>query len=157
MDHFEMPSGKTGEYHYVHTGGSALVVPLTSEGTLLLVRQYRYLVARESLEFPGGGVKEGATFEETAVRELAEETGHGASQLELVGCFNPFNGVTDEMCQVYLARGLHPDRAASPDDTEDLELHVLGPEEIDARIRTGDIWDGMTIAAWCLVRSRLSI
>jgi 8-oxo-dGTP pyrophosphatase MutT (NUDIX family) len=156
LDRFEMPSGGQGEYHYVHTNGSAMVVPIADTGELLLVNQYRYLAERESLEFPCGGVKDGATHEQTARAELAEETGHGASQLDLVGRFNPYSGMTDEMCHVYIARGLYPTQGAEPDETEELELRALSADEVAARIHGGDIWDGMTIAAWHLVTSRLA-
>jgi ADP-ribose pyrophosphatase len=152
LDRFELPGGKQGEYHYVHTAGSAMVVPVAASGKLLLVNQYRYLVERESLEFPGGGVPDGATPEAAARAELAEETGQAARDLTLAGRFNPYNGVTDEMCHVFLARGLRPAAGAAPDETEELETRELSPAEIDAAIRSGAIWDGMTMAAWCLVR-----
>ncbi|MBU2636703.1 MAG: hypothetical protein KJ963_06415, partial [Bacteroidetes bacterium] len=47
-DEIELPSGKPGEYHYVHTNGSSLVVPVTGEGKIIMVRQYRYLAERDS-------------------------------------------------------------------------------------------------------------
>ena len=152
-DRFELSSGKQGEYHYVHTLGSAMVVPVTDDGALLLVNQFRFLMERESLEFPCGGIKSGATAEQTASAELAEETGHMASDLELVGRFNPYNGVTDEICHVFVGRGLRADSGAKPDETEEFELFTLTAEELDARIRSGDIWDGMTMAAWQIARS----
>lgn len=73
LDQVELPSGKTGEYHYVVTNGSSMVIPVADDGTLLLVRQYRYTGNRDSIEFPCGGLKDGAGFEETARAELAEE------------------------------------------------------------------------------------
>jgi ADP-ribose pyrophosphatase len=149
-----MPSGKGGEYHYVHTNGSSMVVPCQADGRILLVNQYRYLVDRESLEFPCGSVKDGATYDETARHELAEETGYSAQVLLQAGEFNPYNGITDEMCRVYLARGLQY-VGGTPDETEEFELLTLGPKDIDARIHNGTIWDGMTIAAWAIVRDRL--
>jgi ADP-ribose pyrophosphatase len=70
-----LPSGKHGEYHYVHTNGASIVVPVLNDGRVVLVNQYRYLNDKESLEFPCGGVKDGFTYEETAVHELEEEAG----------------------------------------------------------------------------------
>jgi ADP-ribose pyrophosphatase len=152
LDRIELPSGKPGEYHYLHTEGSAMVVPITASGDLIMVRQFRYLVGRESLEFPGGGVKPGTTHAQAARDELAEETGLAAAELRRVGGFNPFNGVTDEMCHVFVARGLEPARELTPDETEEIETVCVAPEELDARIRSGEVWDGMTIAAWFLAR-----
>jgi ADP-ribose pyrophosphatase len=156
LDFYALPSGKGGEYHYVHTNGSSMVVPLREDGKILLVNQYRYLVDRESLEFPCGSVKEGATYDQTAWHELAEETGYSAQILLQAGEFNPYNGITDEMCRVYVGRELRY-VGENPDETEEFELVALSPEEIDARIRDGVIWDGMTIAAWGIVRGRMEV
>lgn len=153
-DAFELPSGKVGEYHYVHTNGSSMVVPVLGDGMLMLVNQYRYLLGKESIEFPAGSVKDGATHDETARIELREETGYAAKDLFPVGEFNPYNGVTDELCRVYVARGLDFVGGA-PDETEEFEVVLLPPAEVDERIRRGAIWDGMTIAAWALARGRM--
>ncbi len=154
-DAFELPSGRPGEYHYVRTNGSSMVVPVMDDGTVLMVNQYRYLLGRESLELPCGSVKDGATADETARQELEEETGHAAETLTPVGEFNPYNGVTDEMCRVYVARGLRF-VGGTPDETEEFELLRLPAGEIDERIRTGAIWDGMTIAAWAIAKAALA-
>jgi len=153
-DAFELPSGEPGEYHYVHTNGSSMVLPIMEDGTILLVNQYRYLLNRESLEFPCGSVKEGFTHEETARQELVEETGCSAKILTRVGDLNPFNGVTIEMCRVYVASRLHY-VGGTPDETEEFEIVRAASAEIDARIGAGLIWDGMTIAAWAIAKSRL--
>ena len=150
-DEFELPSGKKGEYHYVHTNGASLIVPVTVDGKVLLVNQYRYLCGRESTEFPCGGVKDGSSYDETARHELREETGYTSGRLSRAGEFNPYNGVTDEICRVYIARGLvHV--GGTPDETEEFELVTLTPGELESRIASGEIWDGMSIAAWGIVR-----
>jgi ADP-ribose diphosphatase len=151
-DAFELPSGKPGEYHYVHTNGSSMVVPIMEDGTVLLVNQYRYLLHRESLEFPCGSVKDGSTHDETAQHELVEETGYSAKILTTAGEFNPYNGVTSEMCRVYIASYLHY-VGGTPDETEEFEIVPLASAEIDARIGSGLIWDGMTIAAWTIAKA----
>lgn len=153
-DTFELPSGRPGEYHYVHTDGSSMVIPVLGDGTLVLVNQYRYLVGKESLEFPCGSVREGSTHDETARHELVEETGYSAKGLSKVGEFNPYNGVTNEMCHVYMARDLEY-LGGTPDETEEFEIVRITPAEIDERIRTGVIWDGMTIAAWAIAGRKM--
>ncbi len=154
LDTYQLPSGKGGDYHFVHTDGSSMVIPLKDDGRVLLVNQYRYLADRESLEFPCGSVKPGATHDQTAWHELAEETGYSAHILLHAGEFNPYNGVTDEMCRVYVARQLQY-VGDNPDETEEFELVPLLPEEVDEKIRDGTIWDGMTIAAWAIAKDRL--
>jgi ADP-ribose pyrophosphatase len=153
-DEFEIPGKKKGEYYYVHTNGSSLVIPMFDDGRLLLVNQYRYLCERESLEFPCGGVKNGHTHEETAVQELAEEAGYAARNWDLLGEFNPYNGVTNEFCRVYLARDLVP-AVSRPDDTEEFERVTLTSDDVDARILSGVMWDGMSIAGWTIAKPHL--
>ncbi len=148
-DEVLLPNGKAGEYHYVHVEGSSMIIPQGADGRLLLVNQYRYLCERESLEFPCGSVKKGSTWDETARTELAEETGFESGDLQFIGEFNPYNGVTDEMCRVYLARNLRP-VTVPHDETEEFEQVALLPGEIKAAVRSGKIWDGMTIAGWCI-------
>lgn len=153
-DEVELPSGKPGEYHYVLTNGSSMVIPVEDDGRLLFVRQYRYTGNRDSIEFPCGGLKDGATYDETARNELVEETGFQAGRMEAVGGFNPCNGLLDEICRVYVARDLIY-VGARPDETESMEPVRLTIEEADELIRIGTIWDGMTIAAWTIGRHLL--
>ena len=154
-DQVELPSGKRGEFHYVRTNGSSMVIAQTEDRRLLLVRQYRYTGDRDSLEFPCGGVKEGATHDEAAISELVEETGFWPGRIECVGGFNPCNGVLYETCRVYVARNLRP-VGTRPDESESFELVRLAAEEVDACIRDGTVWDGMTIAAWAIAKPALA-
>jgi ADP-ribose pyrophosphatase len=156
LDTYALPSGIQGEYNYVHTNGSSMVIPVAPDGRVLMVNQYRYLAERESLEFPCGSVKDGSSYDETAWLELAEETGHSSNRYFLAGAFNPYNGVTDEMCHVYIARELYP-VASTPDITEEFELVPLTAAEIDGKIRSGEIWDGMSIAAWAIVKAKVNL
>jgi ADP-ribose pyrophosphatase len=130
-----------------------MVVPLLSDGRVLALNQYRYLAGRESIEFPCGSVQEGSDYDATARKELLEETGYLADSMTAVGEFNPYNGVTDEMCRIYLARGLRH-IGAEPEETEEFEMVPMLPHEFDERIRTGIVWDGMSIAGWHLIRAK---
>jgi len=150
-EEFELRPGKRGEYHYVHTNGSSLTVPVLDDGKIVLVKQYRYLCDKESLEFPCGSVKDGSSYLKTARQELAEEAGFETSELIPVGEFNPYNGVTDEVCKVYLAKQLK-EVHGTPDETEQFERWLLTPQQIDEKVRANEIWDGMTLAAWVLIQ-----
>lgn len=131
-----------------------MIVPVTNEGKIILVNQYRYLCDKESIELPCGGVKEGKSYEEMAHIELEEETGFRSEHLKYAAEFNPFNGVTNEICKVFVAKNLVHSKAV-PDSTEEFEILYKTTGEVDELIQNNVIWDGMTIAAWALVRSKI--
>ncbi len=148
-DNYFLPSDTIAEYHYVHTPGSTIVIPRCEDGTFLVVRQYRYLLQSESMEFPCGGLKKELTPEANARLELREEGGCTAGTMELIGKFAPCNGLTDEICYVYFAEGLIF-VAPEPEDSEEFEILSLTSSQINNYIQRGEIWDGMTMAAWAL-------
>jgi ADP-ribose pyrophosphatase len=153
-DEVQLPNGNKGEYHYVHTNGSSMIIPVDSDGRISMVKQYRYLADKDSLEFPCGSVKDGSTYDKTAKHELAEEAGVVATEIKLVGRYNPYNGVTDEMCNVYVAKNLST-ISVPHDETEEFERVTLTKAEIEYKIKTGEIWDGMSLAAWLLAKDFL--
>ena len=152
-DEYLHPDDSQGEFFYVHTPGAVMVIPELGDGRLLLLRQFRYLNQRESLEFVGGGVKSGQTHEESARDELMEEAGYHANELIPLGWFNPMNGASDEECYVYLARGL-TEAMAMPEASEEFEPVILTQTELRGRIYSGELWDGMTLAAYALYQCR---
>ena len=154
IDKYLMPNGKEGEYHYVHTAGSAFIVPMIDDEHILLLKQFRYLTDKVSLEFPGGGIKEGEKSEEIARKELIEETGYDG-ELEYVGSFNPFIGVTTEFCHAFIARNLKKSDEFEKDDSEEFEVVKLSVKEVDEKIISNEIFNGMSLAIWALVRSKL--
>lgn len=154
VDKYLFPNGTEGEYHYCFTYGSAFIIPVTAEGKIIMVRQYRYLNDRFSIEFPGGGVKKEDNHEAEAYKELVEETGF-SGELEYAGMFNPYNGVTNEICKVYIARNLKPSEEYKKDDSEEFELLYYTPDEISGMIESNEIYDGMSLASWILVRNKI--
>jgi ADP-ribose pyrophosphatase len=151
-DEYLHPDDSLGEFYYIHTPGSAFVIPEFEDGRLLMLRQFRYLNQRESLEFAGGGIKAGQTAEEAAKAELQEEAGFQAKELIPLGWVNPMNGAADEQCYVFIARGLTA-ASAHPESSEEFEPVMVTPAELDALIRKGEIWDGMTLAAYAMYRN----
>jgi hypothetical protein len=77
-----------------------------------------------------------------------------AKEIFKIGEFNPYNGVTDGMCHVYLAKDLEH-IGGTPDETEEFEIILQTPADIEEQIRTGVIWDGMTIAGWSIAKGRM--
>lgn len=152
---FETPDGKQGDYYYMKTPvGSVIIVPVLDDGRLVLHREYRYLFDRVSLEFPSGGIKLEQTDEEAAVAELQEETGYTAGHIEKIREVAPANGLFEEYMRVYLAHGLVAGET-NPDEFESFESVLMTVEEVDEAIGSGEIWDGFSISAWCLVRKKV--
>ncbi len=151
-DKYRMPNGNVGEYHYVHSKGSVFVVPQLADDLFVLVRQVRYLNQRVSVEFPGGGVEPQLSRPLNAARELAEEAGLRAGDLRTLGEFNPYNGVTNEICTVFLARELQAEEREH-DESEEFDIVHWSGARIDEAIRSGELWDGMTLAAWSLYKT----
>jgi 8-oxo-dGTP pyrophosphatase MutT (NUDIX family) len=148
-DKYHLPNGETGEYHYVDSRGSVMIVPKLDDDSFILLKQFRYLNQRESIEFPGGGIKSGKSAEDAAFAELQEESGFKAGKLLQLGAHNPCNGVTNEICTVFLADELEK-KETGHDASEEFEMITMTRAEVNQAIRSGEIWDGMTIVAWAL-------
>jgi len=151
-DRYRLPDGDEGDYYYVRSSGAVMIVPVDTDGKVLLVRQYRYLLDEDSIEFPAGGVKEGVDPIEQAKAELREEAGVEAASWTALGRFASWNGATNEICRVFLARDLRP-APARPDKTEEFELLRLGWDELLERARRNELFDGMSLAAVALARA----
>ena len=99
-------------------------------------------------------MKDSQTFEQAAQRELQEEAGFTAADLINIGEFCPFNGITTEICRVYLASGL--ERVATENNPQEpMELMPRRIDEIEDLIKHNQIWDGQTLAVWALARPHL--
>lgn len=154
IDEFEIDGTQKGEYHYVFTLGSSMVIPITSNNKILLVNQYRYLNQKESLEFPCGSISAGLTTIENAQKELREESGYSAKNLDFVAEFSPYTGASNEICSVFLGTELTKSPLPN-DETEEFEIVELSFDQLDDMIKNNLIWDGLTICAWTLSREKL--
>ena len=87
VDRIKLPHGVTGEYSYIKHPVAGLAVPVTDDGKFVLVKQYRFAIQRYLLEFPAGTLEVGEDHGVTIKREIEEETGYRASQLQYLGGF----------------------------------------------------------------------
>ena len=140
-------------YTYLSVRPSVMVVGLTGEGEIPIVRQYRYPSRGYNFELPGGGTA-GRPAVEAARWELEEEAGFAAERLEKIGEFVTYCGLADEICNVVFASGLRP-VARRPERTERIEAHTVGYPRLLEMIRTGEFRDGMGLAALHVARERL--
>lgn len=106
----------------VHHPGGACVVPLTSDGCVLMVRQFRYPHHTETLEVPAGKLEYGEDPLQCAVRELKEEVGGEADSLESLGSLFPTPAYDEEVIYMYLARQITETSTQSLDADEFLDV-----------------------------------
>ncbi len=149
-----LPSGKEGTYHVVHSEPSAIIIPRLPDGRFRMIRQFRYVQKAEGLEFPCGNARHGDvvdTIEVAAARELAEEA-HLEGALTFLGKFFPWNGVSSQECHVFLAKDCK-EKILAADETEEIIFIDLAEEEVDQRIRNGEVTDGESLAGWMLYKN----
>jgi 8-oxo-dGTP pyrophosphatase MutT (NUDIX family) len=141
------PDGQPGIYGVVHFKNRAVgVLPVDEKGSVWLVGQYRYPQQAYSWEIPEGGCPENETPEETARRELEEETGLSAENLELIAKVHLSNSVSDEVG--YIFRGTELTHGVStPEGTEELHVRHVSWDDAWETLQRGEITDSMSVIA----------
>lgn len=141
----EMPDGRTTIYGVVTFGHCVGVVPLTADGQVILVRQYRYVFGEDQRwEIPTGGVKPGETLEQAAQRELMEEAGVRAARLHLVSEYYTSKSICDETAHIYVGEDLET-ASLPPDDTEFFEIRPFPLAEAVQMVLASEIRDSMSV------------
>jgi nudix-type nucleoside diphosphatase (YffH/AdpP family) len=146
IDTVELTDGRTATREVVEHGDVVAVVPLLESQDVLLVRQYRLPAGQTLLEVPAGGVDAGESSEEAAQRELGEECGQRAENLERLGGFYASPGFCSEFIHVFLATRLSP-VPAHPDPDEEIAVVRLALAEAVRLTRQGEIRDAKSIIA----------
>ena len=108
VDDVRLPSGRESVREFVEHPGSAVIVPVTADGHVLMIRQYRYVPGEYLLELPAGLIDPDEDAGAAAVRELREETGHVASSLRELATIYVSPGYSDEQATYFLAEGCEP-------------------------------------------------
>ncbi|TNF32928.1 MAG: NUDIX hydrolase [Gammaproteobacteria bacterium] len=140
------PAGKPGIYGKVCFKSQAVgIIPVDAQGNTWLVGQHRYTLDEWSWEIPMGGSPLGEDCAATALRELKEETGLRANQLQQILRVHTSNSITDEEGFIFLARDLQQEQTEF-EDTEDIEVWKLPLREAIAMAQDGRITDGMSVA-----------
>ena len=134
-------------YDYIHHDGAAAVLPVTKEGKILMVRQYRNALDRFTLEIPAGKLDSPDEPKiECAYRELEEETGYRCEKLEYLLSVNTTIAFCDEAIDIFLARNLIPSHQHLDED-EQISIEAWELKDLQELIYTGKMTDGKTVAA----------
>lgn len=142
VDEVELPDGGRIDYGVLESGGFAAVVPVTGDGRVVLVRQWRQPVGGFTLELPGGGVEAGEDPGEAVQRELREEAGYGARDLAHLFTLHTSPGRSTEVCHLFRCRAEKLDRGPQPEPTE-----FVSAVEMPLREAREAVWRGEITAA----------
>lgn len=140
-------NGHEERWDFIHHDGAAAVVAVADDGKLLMVRQYRNALKRETLEIPAG--KLDAPDEpkiECAYRELEEETGYRCEKLEYLMSLNTTVAFCDEAIDIFVARNLIPSKQ-NLDEDEVINVEAWEVEDLEELIWSGKMTDAKTVAA----------
>ena len=153
VNRLRLPNKSEGEWECIRHPGGALAVPVTPEGKLVLVRQYRFAVQGRILEFPAGTLEPAEEPLETVKREIEEETGYRGQKWDKLGEFFLAPGYSDEIIYAFLARDLEKlETPPKQDEDEDIETVLLTPEELERAILEGEPVDAKSITSFFLAR-----
>ena len=140
-DQVEVDGGKKIRYAYLERDEAVIIVPVTTSGEIVLLKQYRYPVDEWCLEVPAGGTHDSddAALEEVARKELREEVGATAKSLTYVGFFYPANSMSDEKCHVFLATGVELSKEQKTESSESIEIQLVPAAKAVDLARSGVI------------------
>ena len=145
-DTARLPDQALSDREWIKHPGACAVLPVFEDGTLMMIRQFRYPLRKVFLEVPAGKIDPGESIRATAERELSEETGVTATRLVHCGSFHPCIGYSDEVIHVFAAWDLKQDAHRMDDDEFLLPIRVPFAEAL-AYSRQGGIGDAKTMCS----------
>src|SRR5688572_24522975 len=149
VDTVKSADGHIATREYLRHPGAVMIIPLLSDGQVILERQFRYPLRRSMIEFPAGKIDAGETALSCAQRELTEETGYQATRWSYLGALHNAIGYCDEKIEMFLAEELSQ-QAATLDAGETLEVFSAGLQQLLQWVREGTVTDVKTMvgAMW---------
>jgi len=151
-DKVTVKEGRTSHREIVEHNGGVIILGLTPEGKIPMVRQYRKAAEQVMSELPAGKLEQGEDPEESALREFKEETGYTAGSIRRVVSFYPTVGYSEEVLHIFFAEDLISGDA-EPDDNESIDVEEYEPDDLYKLIDAGDMNDGKTLIALLLYRN----
>lgn len=148
VEEVKLPDGKTSNREIVKHPGAVAVIPITEDGNIIMVEQYRKALGRSIIEIPAGKLEKGEQPESTAIRELEEETGFACQSLTHIISFYTSPGFADEIIHLYLAEGLtKKEDKLDLDEDEFVEVMEVTLEEAIKLVKEQKIFDAKTAYA----------
>jgi len=146
QDTMQIPNGNVAKWDLIDHKGAAAVVAVREDGKLLMVRQYRNALDRETIEIPAGGLNgRDEPTDVAAMRELSEETGYSCDKVELLNTIYTTVAFCNEKIDIYLARGLKNPGDQHLDEDEYVNVEAYSVDELKKMIFDCRIQDSKTI------------
>lgn len=153
VDDVLLPNGKESKREIVKHPGAVAIIPVTKDGNIIFVKQFRKPLERSLIEIPAGKIEENEDPEITAVRELEEETGFTTDTLTHVASFYTSPGFADEIIHLYYTDQLQPlTERVEGDEDEFVEIVELSLEEAEQNVRDKKIYDAKTMYALLYIK-----
>jgi ADP-ribose pyrophosphatase len=155
-DKVRTPSGKTMLYSWYESADVVVVVPFLDDSTLVMIKQYRYPLHKALLEFPAGHIENGENPKDTAVRELAEETGYHSKEIEYVYAYHPSVSKTRQVVYIFKAKELTTGEeekgvgSLRHESTEDIKVEKVKVKELAQMITNKKIENAGTLIAYLI-------
>jgi ADP-ribose pyrophosphatase len=148
QDRVRWPDGHVAPYAYIQVAGAVWIVPMTADGQIILIRQFRYTTDDWCWEVPAGGLHDfkGSPLE-LAKRELDEEIGGESDNWLYVGSFRPGVSIIDQVCHIILARDVRLSRKPRREPGEIIEIYPVPLEQALEMARDGEMVDGLSALA----------
>lgn len=143
-------------FDFIDHKGAAAMIPIDSEGKILMVRQYRNAIDQYSLEIPAGSKNPGEDFKSCAIRECEEETGYRAGEVyHLIDVYTTVAFSNEKIAIFYTSNVVPTRQHLDEDEFVSVERHSI--EELTAMIFNGDITDAKTVAGLMALKDRLKL
>ena len=156
LDKAELPNGRVARREVVEHPGGVAILPLFDDGTVSIVRQFRYPFQEVVTELPAGKLEKGEDHRPAALRELEEEVGVTCGKLTYLGCLYSSPGFSTEVLHMYLAQEL-AQGACHPDDDEFLDAERIPFSQLADQVMSGEIVDAKTVALVLKVKQLLGL
>ena len=147
-DYHYTKNDETGTFTVLSMKNWATIVPMTKEGNLVIVKQFRVATGEVTYEFPGGALEEGETTEYGAKRELEEETGYTSDCFTPLSVMRPNPAFMDNFCYVFLAENCEKKFELNLDPFEDIEPMEVTLKEFEEMIKDGRVNHSVILAAY---------
>ena len=156
LDRAELPNGRVTRREVVEPPGGVAILPLFDDGTVSVVRQFRYPFQTVVTELPAGKLERGEDHRPAALRELEEEVGVTCGKLTYLGYLYASPGFTTEVLHMYLAQEL-TQGPCHPDEDEFLEVERVPFAQLADQVMSGEIADAKTVALVLKVKQLLGL